>query len=179
MDDGLTKAAFQSFTITLSGINKKCGVSSHLLAPVRQLLQNCFTISAYIHVCPMISINIPFLLQAHINICDHTVIICVHTQCPTKVKRYLLAKHLEEECLYRSVKCENCQETLPFASIEVCHRGCRRVASYLLCRQRAGIQLSPLRSWVSFLLRTHDTYVFKKSRGFSAVSSHKECMLTG
>ncbi|CAB4028428.1 TNF receptor-associated factor 3-like, partial [Paramuricea clavata] len=58
-------------------------------------------------------------LQAHINICDHTVIICVHTQCPTKVKRYLLAKHLEEQCLYRSVKCENCQETLPFASIEI------------------------------------------------------------
>ncbi|CAB4038435.1 TNF receptor-associated factor 3-like [Paramuricea clavata] len=62
--------------------------------------------------------NIPFLLQAHINLCDHTVIICVHTQCPTKVKRYLLAKHLEEECLYRSVMCENCQETLPFAYIE-------------------------------------------------------------
>ena len=139
MDDGLTKAAFQSFTITHSGISKKCGVSSHLLAPVRQLLQNCFTISAYIHVCPMTSINIPFLLQAHINICDHTVIICVHTQCPTKVKRYLLAKHLEEECLYRSVKCENCQETLPFASIEVCHRNCRRVAPYLPCGQRAGI----------------------------------------
>lgn len=60
-----------------------------------------------------------FTLQAHINECDHTNIKCVHTQCKAEVKRCLLGKHLEEECLHRKVECNNCHETLNFASLEV------------------------------------------------------------
>ena len=61
-----------------------------------------------------------FVLQAHVNVCHFTIIKCVHANCTTEVKRSLLAEHLKDECLYRSVRCENCHETLPFASIEVC-----------------------------------------------------------
>ena len=60
-----------------------------------------------------------FFFQAHINTCEHTMIACVHTQCEAKVKRLLLAEHLKDECPYRSVRCENCNESLPFASMEV------------------------------------------------------------
>ncbi|CAB4044037.1 TNF receptor-associated factor 3-like, partial [Paramuricea clavata] len=55
---------------------------------------------------------------AHIDSCEYTVIKCVHTPCKAKIKRSLLGEHLKEECLYRSVQCENCQEALPFASVE-------------------------------------------------------------
>ena len=58
-------------------------------------------------------------LQAHINTCGHTMIVCVHSHCKAKVKRSLLAEHLKDECQYRSVRCENCNESLPFASVEV------------------------------------------------------------
>ena len=60
-----------------------------------------------------------FALQTHIYECAHTSVKCVHSQCTAEVKRSLLAKHLEEECLYRTVQCENCHETLAFASLEV------------------------------------------------------------
>ena len=60
-----------------------------------------------------------FTFQTHIDSCDYTIIKCVHDQCTAQVQRSLLAKHLEEKCLYRSVQCKNCQEMLNFASIEV------------------------------------------------------------
>ena len=62
---------------------------------------------------------LPFALQGHVAECDHTRIKCVHTQCTAEVKRCFLAKHLKEECLYRTMQCENCQETLNFVSLEV------------------------------------------------------------
>ncbi len=64
-------------------------------------------------------LTVIFLFQAHISTCDYTLIACVHTHCKAKVKRLLLAVHLKDECLYRTVRCENCQESLPFVSMEV------------------------------------------------------------
>ena len=66
-----------------------------------------------------IYIYIYFSSQVHIDECGYTVIKCVYSQCNTEIKRDLLAKHLEEECLYRSVQCTNCQETLSFATLKV------------------------------------------------------------
>ncbi|XP_028415913.1 TNF receptor-associated factor 3-like [Dendronephthya gigantea] len=57
-------------------------------------------------------------LQAHINTCDYTVIKCVHGQCSKEIQRRLLAKHLDQECQYRSVQCESCHETLAFSSLQ-------------------------------------------------------------
>ena len=68
------------------------------------------------------------ILQTHINECDYTNIKCRHPQCTAEVKRSLLAKHQEEECLYRTVQCGNCQETLTFASLEV---GLRSLVNWL------------------------------------------------
>ena len=87
----------------LYALYKEIGIAHFFLFSVKILVINSISLFAF---------------QGHIAECDHTSITCVHTQCTAEVKRCLLAKHLEEECLYRTIQCENCQETLNFVSLK-------------------------------------------------------------
>ena len=90
-----------------------------LLTPIKSHLNYVFCNDIWIFEILQLVLTVIFLFQAHINTCDYTLIACVHTHCKAKVKRLLLAEHLKDECLYRTVRCENCQESLPFVSMEV------------------------------------------------------------
>ncbi|CAH3023646.1 unnamed protein product [Porites evermanni] len=53
-------------------------------------------------------------LEAHTNGCEFLKLPCVHPECGVLVKKADLPEHLENECLYRLVKCPLCHASIVF-----------------------------------------------------------------
>ncbi|XP_070582254.1 TNF receptor-associated factor 2-like [Ptychodera flava] len=72
----------------------------------------------------------------HQSSCLFAIIGCIHSECGISLRRENLAEHLDNECLFRRIKCQFCSEEVTYKELKVHQSRCpKRPITCQYCRE--------------------------------------------